>query len=164
MVEMDPTVARVVSSPRLRSVVEGYTPKTGTSTGPCTGLGGGFRYCRLGTQLFDEGGNIAALVSFADLAAHVFFTETGVPIPKRPTGKSPLLGVHEGKAVYLLFNGVMGDRRVKGGNVLTGAVLANLPPHDGPKIVYGEACRLSAERLRREGIVFRQIPYEIKVT
>jgi hypothetical protein len=94
----------------------------------------------------------------------VFFTETGVPIPKRATGKSPLLGVHEAKAVYLLFNGVMGDRRLKGGNVLTAAVLAALPPHDGPKIVYGEACRLSADRLSRDGVVFRQIPYEIKVT
>jgi len=59
---------------------------------------------------------------------------------------------------------VMGDKRLKGGNVLTGPLLAKLPPHDGPKIVYGEACRLSAERLRREGVVFRQIPYEIKVT
>jgi len=43
-------------------------------------------------------------------------------------------------------------------------VLAKLPPHDGPRIVYGEACRLSAARLRREGGVFRQVPYEIKVT
>jgi hypothetical protein len=28
-------------------------------------------------------------VRFADLAAHVFFTETGEPIPKRPNGKNP---------------------------------------------------------------------------
>ncbi|MBM4037229.1 MAG: hypothetical protein FJ290_01835 [Planctomycetes bacterium] len=87
-----------------------------------------------------------------------------MPIPKRASGKSPLLGLHEGRAVYLLFNGVMGDKRPKGGNVLTGDVLAKLPPHHGPRVVYGEASRLSAERLAREGIVFRQIPYEIKVT
>jgi adenine-specific DNA-methyltransferase len=75
-----------------------------------------------------------------------------------------LLGIHEGKAVYLLFNGVMGDRRPQGGNVLTGKVLAELPPHEGPKVIYGEGCRLSQPRLRREGIVFKQVPYEIKVS
>jgi len=31
-------------------------------------------------------------------------------------------------------------------------------------VIYGEGCRLGAVRLKREGIVFRQIPYEIKVT
>jgi adenine-specific DNA-methyltransferase len=31
--------------------------------------------------------------------------------------------VHEGRAFYLLFNGILGDRRPAGGNVLTSAVL-----------------------------------------
>lgn len=113
--------------------------------------------------MFDETGNIATEVSFADLASHVFFTETGSPIPKRADGKTPLLGVHQGKAVYLLFNGVLGDKRPAGGNVLTAAVLASLPAHDGPKVVYGEGCRLGEARLKREGIAFKQVPYEIKV-
>jgi adenine-specific DNA-methyltransferase len=43
-------------------------------------------------------------------------------------------------------------------------ILAALPPHNGPWIVYGEGCRLGSARVKREGIVFRQIPYEIKVT
>lgn len=41
---------------------------------------------------------------------------------------------------------------------------AELPPHNGPRIIYGEGCRLGPARLKREGIVFRQIPYEIKVS
>ena len=56
------------------------------------------------------------------------------------------MGVHNGQAVYLLYNGVLGDRRPAGGNVLTGAVSARLPPHPagrGPRVVYGEACRLA---------------------
>ena len=40
-------------------------------------------FCKLGAGLFDDAGNIAGEVKFSDLAAHVFFTETGVPIPKR---------------------------------------------------------------------------------
>ena len=77
---------------------------------------------------------------------------------------SPLIGVCKGTAYYLLFNGVLGDKRPDGGNVLTGKVLAQLPPHDGPKVVYGEGCRLGAARLAREEIVFKQVPYEIKVS
>ncbi len=131
------------------------------------GLGGGFRYCNLGEALFDETGNICGTVAFSDLAAHVFFTETGTPIPKRATDKTPLLGEYQGKAIHLLFNGVLGDKSARGGNVLTHEILRGLPEptvKDGVKVIYGEGCRLGAARLKREGIVFRQIPYEIKTS
>ena len=164
LVEMDENIARNVAAQRLTRVVDGFTVKkeNGNAT-EVLGLGGGFRYCTLGEPLFDEAGNIRESVKFSDLAAHVFFTETGSPIPKRANGKTPLLGVHDGTAIYLLFNGVMGDRRVNGGNVLTTEVLRKLPEHDGPKVVYGEGCRLSKPRLKRAGVVFKQVPYEIKV-
>lgn len=103
-------------------------------------------------------------VRFADLAAHVFFTETGEPIPKAANGKkTPFIGACKGTAYYLLFNGIFGDKRPDGGNVLTGDVLAELPVHDGPRVVFGEACRLGAARLAREGVTFKQIPYEVNV-
>jgi hypothetical protein len=109
-------------------------------------------------------GNIRAGVTFNELAAHVYFAETGEPLPKRNSGKTPLLGVHNGKAVYLLFNGILGDRSFGGGNVLTNPVLKALPAHDGPRVIYGEGCRLGAARLKRDGIVFKQIPYGIRTT
>ena len=148
-------VAKDVTAVRIQRVIDGVSD--------LEPLGGGFRFCTLGEPLFDEAGNIRESVKFCDLAAHVFFTETGSPIPKRATGKTPLLGVHDGTAIYLLYNGVMGDRRVNGGNVLTTEVLRNLPEHDGPKVVYGEGCRLSKARLKKAGVVFKQVPYEIKV-
>jgi hypothetical protein len=49
-----------------------------------------------------------------------------------------------------------------GGNVLTWPVLESLPAHDGPKIVYGTACRISPARRARENIAFKQIPYGIR--
>ena len=79
--------------------------------GDTPGLGRGFRYCRLGRTLLDANGNINGDVPFADLARYVFLLETGVPTPKRPRKDCPLLGVHSGRAVYLLYNGVLGDRR-----------------------------------------------------
>jgi len=165
LVEMEADICSAITRERMKRAVEGYAydrPKGGTVH--VDGLGGGFRYCKLGEPLFDEAGHIRDSVKFPELAAHVFFTETGSPIPSPASGMTPLLGTHENKAVYLLFNGVLGDKRPNGGNVLTNDVLRNLPAHDGPKIIYGEGCRLSPERLRREGIVFKQVPYEIKVS
>ena len=125
----------------------------------------GFRYVTLGEPVFNERGQVRSEVKFADLAAHVFFTETGEPLPKKVNGKrSPLIGVCRGTAYYLLFNGVLGDKRPDGGNVLTADVLAELPKHDGPRVIFGEACRLGAARLKRENVTFRQIPYQIKVS
>ncbi|MBM4020369.1 MAG: hypothetical protein FJ288_18955 [Planctomycetes bacterium] len=77
-----------------------------------------------------------------------------------------LPGVHQGKAVCLLFNGVLGDRRPAGGNVLTHDVARNPPAHPagrGPRVVCGEACRLGPKSLDRYGLTFRQIPFELKV-
>ena len=56
------------------------------------------------------------------------------------------------------------DKHPQNGNVLTSAVLADLPPHDGPKVIYGTGCRLSEARLQSLGITFRHIPYEIRVS
>jgi site-specific DNA-methyltransferase (adenine-specific)/adenine-specific DNA-methyltransferase len=94
----------------------------------------------------------------------VYFTETGEPLPPLEKPDSPLLGVCRGQGVYLLYNGILGDNDPSGGNILTRAVLAGLPPHDGPKVVYANGCLLGPEILRRQHIVFKQTPYEIQVS
>jgi adenine-specific DNA-methyltransferase len=163
LVEIDKTIAETITAQRLTRVIEGYHPGGDTKKPKVEGLGGGFRYVTLGPTLFDEFGHIRPDVRFADLAAHVFFTETGEPIPKTANGKkTPFIGACKGTAYYLLFNGILGDKRPDGGNVLTGDLLAELPTHNGPRVVFGEACRLGAARLAREGVTFKQIPYEIK--
>jgi len=95
------------------------------------------------------------------LAEFVWFAETG----NGYTGKSgsALIGIHEGRALYLLCNGILKDRSVAAGNVLTGPVYATLPVHSGPKVIYAAACRLGAARLLREGITFKQMPYALDV-
>lgn len=165
LVEMDENICRNVTTQRLSRAIKGYsTSKAEGKIAEVPGLGGDFRFCTLGEPLFDEVGNIRDTVKFPDLAAHVFFTETGTPIPKQATGKTPLLGVHNGKAIYLLFNGVLGDKRFNGGNVLTHEVLQSLPEYSGTKVIYGEGCRLGVTRLKREEIIFKQVPYEIQVS
>lgn len=163
LIEMDPAIARDVTSRRLRLAVEGYTPVGAEEGEEVEGLGGGVRFCDLDQALFDESGAIADDVTFADLARHIYFTETGLPLLPAASPQSPLLGVHDGEAIYLLYNGVLGDRRPDGGNVLTTAVLAELPAHNGARIIYGEGCRLGDARLQREKIVFKQTPYDVRV-
>jgi len=144
--------------PRLEKVVAGE--QGGISEAVGWKGGGGFHFYRLGATVRDEAGLLNPRIRFAQLAAHVWFSATGQVLAQR--AKSPLLGVHEGTAYYLLFNGILGDRRPDGGNVLTRRVLRELPTHRGPKIIYGESNLLGVEKLRAERIEFRQIPYDIK--
>jgi site-specific DNA-methyltransferase (adenine-specific)/adenine-specific DNA-methyltransferase len=169
LIEMDENIGRDVARRRLSLVAEGRG--MGGSDGQEAGrLSNGFRYCTLGEPLFDADGQLCKAVKFDDLAHHVFFTETGEPLPKRANGRSALIGVCKDTAYYLLFNGILGDKSPAGGNVLTSRVLDTLPrplpAREGGyrRVIFGEGCRLSAERLKREGITFKQIPYEIKVT
>ena len=48
--------------------------------------------------------------------------------------------------------------------MLTRAVLAELPPFNGQKVIYCAGCLLGKDRLQAERIIVRQIPYEIKVS
>ncbi len=121
----------------------------------------GFRYYRLGTPLFDEYGNVFGEVKFADLAKHVYFSETGEPLPDDCKLESPLIGSKDGCGIFLLYNGILKDKNPKNGNVLTREVLTMLPPFNGPKVIYGTGCRLSAMTLRTQRITFKQIPYEL---
>ena len=145
-------------APRLQKVIEGE--QGGISEAVGWKGGGGFRFYRLGVPVFDESGHVAPEIRFAPLAAHIWFLETGIPYSGN--AGSPILGSHEGIGYYLLYNGILGDNRPEGGNVLTTKVLACLPPHDGPKVIFGEGCLLSDERLKSREIMFRQIPYDIK--
>lgn len=159
--QLGANICRDLTAERVRRVAEGYINSKGEKV---EGLGGGFRFCELGEPLFDETGHIRESVKFGELARHVYFCETREPLPRERVPKSPLLGVCRGVAVYLLFNGILGDRSANGGNVLTRKLLAALPPFDGPKVIYCAGCLIGAERLAEEGITVRQTPYEIRVS
>jgi len=147
--------------PRLEKVVAGE--QGGISAAVNWQGGGGFRFLRLGEPMFEADGSIHSSVRFATLASFVWMQETG----QAASGpwNVPKLGEHDGRAIYLLFNGILGDKRPQSGNVLTQEVLAAIKqicPFDGEKIIYGEACRLGEKRLAAEGITFKHIPYDVK--
>jgi site-specific DNA-methyltransferase (adenine-specific)/adenine-specific DNA-methyltransferase len=161
LVEIEAKVSREITAERVRRVAQGYTNAKGE---PVAGLGGGFRFCELGEPLFDSAGQIRKTVKFAALARHVYFSETGEPLPAGGAADSPFLGACRGVGIYLLYNGILGDHSAAGGNVLTRAVLARLPPFAGPRVIYCAGCLLGRERLQAEQVTVRQTPYEIKVS
>ncbi len=144
--------------PRMKAVIDGE--QGGISKAVNWNGGGGYTFYNLGETIFDENGNINKQVDFKTLAGHVWFSETKTPLTNYE--KSPLLGIYNGIAYYLLFNGILGDKKPDGGNVLTQKVLDSLSKFDGKKIIYGEASRMSLDKLKANNIVFKQTPYEIK--
>ena len=153
-------------APRLKQVIDGE--RGGISEGVGWKGGGGFRFYRLGPPVFDEGGHIRPDISFPVLAAHIWFSETATPWTA--TRRTPFLGIHDGRAFALLYNGILGDKRPEGGNVLTRATLALIraaiakasPTFAGPVTVYGEQSRITAATLDREAVTFKQTPYDVK--
>ncbi|KTT72106.1 site-specific DNA-methyltransferase [Sphingomonas sanguinis] len=147
--------------PRLDKVIAGEQGGVSEAVG-WTG-GGGYRYYRLGAPVFEADGHIADGIRFATLAAHIWFSETGTPFIG--AADTPMLGMHDGMAYALLYNGILGDRSVSGGNVLTAALLERLRTEsgwDGPMTVYGEWSKLGAARLAEAQVVFKQTPYDVK--
>ncbi len=152
--------------PRLRKVIGGEQGGISKSVG--WQGGGGFRFYRLGPPVFDEEGQIRVDIRFPVLATHVWFSETGRPWSGN--GDSPFLGLHDGHAYALLYNGILGDKRPNGGNVLTRATLTTIREEierkharfNGPLTVYGEQSRLASATLERDGITFKQMPYDVK--
>jgi len=153
----------------------------------------------LGAPIFDASGCIHPDVRFATLAAFVWQQETATALnPGLGRVGTPWLGTHSvfdscsrfpdapkaaispeilppepvlrsRTAYYLLFNGILGDRRPARGNVLTRAVLdallqlhATTPHPEAPLVVYGEACRLGPETLARARVTFKHLPYDVK--
>ncbi len=158
LVEMDENIAQNVTRERVKRVAEGYTNAKGQTV---SGLGGGFQFCRLSAEpLFNADGQIRRDVTFARLAEFVWLSETGTGFTG--TADSPLLGIHEGCAIYLLYNGILKDKSIDGGNVLTGPIFDVLPKFDGPKVIYAAANRMGS-RARREGITFKQTPYALEM-
>lgn len=148
--------------PRLVKVVDGE--QGGISKSQNWQGGGGFRFYRLGAPLFNEEGLISREVTFKNLSAHIWFSETYSPIATGRTDTSAILGVHDDVAYVVLHP------ESSSTEVLTSVVLRKLKEElelqgysDVKKIVvYGESCRMGDDRLREQGVVFKQIPYDVK--
>lgn len=148
---------------RLKKVVDGE--QGGISKQVGWQGGGGFKFYELGEPLLDENGAISEGIDFDTLAAHIWWRETGSAWDVA-TRNGTFLGVHDGVAYAMLYNGVLHDRSYAGGNVLTPKTMRIIREDIGEAkysrlVVYGECTKMGAAKLREENVEFRQTPYDI---
>ncbi|OGJ63125.1 hypothetical protein A3A67_01825 [Candidatus Peribacteria bacterium RIFCSPLOWO2_01_FULL_51_18] len=147
LVEMESDIAERISAARLKSVSQGW--------GKYEPTGGGFQFMRLDTTLFDKDGKISEPVTYLDLARYVFFTETQRDLDEKKM-KKPYIGECDETEYFLFFT-------EKGKNTFAREGLKKLPKNGTRKVVYADRCLLSEETLRNLNIVFKQIPYQVKL-
>lgn len=156
LVEMEKYICRNITAERIRRVAKGYSyKKNGGETVKAKGLGSGFEYVELGETLFNSNGMINESVSFIDMASYVFFTETHTNLDKNKI-KENYIGGYAGIHYFLLFDGI-------GKNILNRSFLKELKAKEGRKIVYADKCLLDEEILEKYQIIFKQIPYQVKI-
>ncbi len=188
LVEMEENIAQNITAERVRRVSTGYKDSKGKDI---EGLGGSFQFCRLSKEpLFAADGRIREDITFDQLAEFVWFSETGSAWPGwKETGKKktkkhtsplgpifdqehqirnyprgPMIGIKDGHAFILLYNGILADRSDLGGNVLNQRTLDYLQKnidHEGPMTIFAARCRFGKARLRAQNITYKQLPYRL---
>ncbi|HUT21869.1 MAG TPA: site-specific DNA-methyltransferase [Candidatus Bipolaricaulota bacterium] len=143
LVEMEDNVAKDITAERVKRAIKKYDYKDG------------FEYCELSKPLFDEEGQIEDTCDFDQFATYIYFTETQTNIdPANVSGN--FIGEYAETEYYLIY-------KEKGENVLSKSFLKKLRKTDGTKIIYADKCLLDEATLESHNIIFKQIPYEVKV-
>jgi adenine-specific DNA-methyltransferase len=156
LVELEKDIAKKITAERMKRVIKGYSyKKNNKEKVRVKGLGGGFEYVELGDPLFDKNGMINEKVSYRDMAKYIFFTETHTNLENRNI-KENYLGRYGDYHYFLLFDGMKN-------NVLNRKFLKEIKKKDGKKIVYADKCLLDEDILEKHQIIFKQIPYQVKV-
>ena len=165
LIELEPKIAREVTSVRLKRVSEGYTFENKGKRQHEFGTDGTFSYYHVG-ETFSEKQEIP----FSEMAQLLFFKETGTPMAvntvsslvegDRPSYRScdvdekrqrAFLGSADGVGVYLLNSD----------DILTEELINRLPKHNGSKIIHCGGTQLTEATLKQLGITFRQMPYNL---
>jgi hypothetical protein len=149
LVELEEHIAKKVTAKRLKRVVNGYK----SSKYP-QGTGQGFRYLDLNGELYDYSGFVNPDAKYEDMAAYIYFTETRKYLDIT-TIENPLIG-SKGSTHYFLFF------KEKGKNILDEESLRKTEGFKGTKVIYADKCLLDEDDLEKLGIIFKQIPYELK--
>ena len=118
-------------------------------------LNGHFSYEVLSDPLFNANGTITEEVSYNTFAQYIYFTETHTNLNIKSI-INPKIGEHNEAEYYLIY------KKPKE-NLLDKSFLKNIKKNKVQKVVYADKNILSNEALQEYGIVFKQIPYEVKV-
>ena len=143
LVEMEDHVAKDITAERLKKAIIKNDYKDG------------FEYCELDKPLFDETGHIETTCDFNQFATYIYFTETQRNIDKKDIDGN-FIGEEVNKEFYLIY-------KEPKTNDLDKNFIKKLRKTEGKKVVYADRCMLDDETLTQYNIVFKQIPYEVKI-
>ncbi len=116
------------------------------------GIGGGFQYCELSEELFDEFGLLNENITFKMLAKHIYFTEFGTALKESEIQEENFFaGGFKDKALYVFL-----DKK------FTRRDLSKLSKDFKEFIVYADSTTLSNEQLKEQNIILKKLPFEIK--
>lgn len=149
LVELEKEIAKKITSKRLRKVIVGYEEAKYPE-----GTGGGFRYLNLNGVLYDYSGYVNPDAHYEDMAAYIYFTETKSYLDLFSI-KKPYIGSQESTHYFLFF-------KDKGNNILDKEALKMTEGMKGAKVIYADKCLIDDEVLAKLGVIFKQIPYELK--
>lgn len=143
LIELEAKVAKDITAERVKRAIKKYDYKDG------------FEYCELDKPLFNEHGQIEETCDFKQFATYIYFTETQTNIDHAKV-KANYIGEQNGTEYYLIYKGIQK-------NDLDKSFLKKLEKSDSKKIVYADRCTLDDSELAEYNVVFKQIPYEVKV-
>ncbi|MDD3607735.1 MAG: site-specific DNA-methyltransferase [Candidatus Moranbacteria bacterium] len=143
MIEMEDKVAKDITAERVKMTIKKFSYKDG------------FEYCELDKPLFNEYGQIEETCDFKQFATYIYFTETQTNIDAKKIDGN-FVGELEATEYYLIYKG-------KNKNDLNKSFLKKIKDTDNKKIIYADRCLIDDDTLAKYNIVFKQIPYEVKV-
>jgi len=116
------------------------------------GIGGGFKYCELSYDIFDEFGELNSKLSFEQIAKHLYFVEFKKPIDKNSINQ-PFVGTHKNSYIYFYKDKFL-NRDLK--------ELLKIQKEYKELIIYTAKSTISDDVLKENNIIVRYIPYDIK--
>lgn len=143
LIEMEDEVAKKITAERIKRAIKKF------------GYSDGFEYCELDKPLFNEHGQIEETCDFDQLASYIYFTETQTNIDSAKV-KGNYIGENESTEYYLIY-------KEPHKNDMDKSFLKKLSKTDLKKVVYADRCTLDETDLAEYNLVFKQIPYEVKV-
>ena len=152
LVEME-DYAETITAERVRRVIKGYGPSTGSGTFT-EGTGGSFSYYELGSELLKDG-FINENVPEQTIREYLFYTETNQPLPTQNNGHPAHLGNFEGVAYYFVYSK---DKTT----TLDSKFLASISEKSDRYVIYADNCVMPQKFLFDHDITFKKIPRDIR--
>lgn len=144
--------ANTITAERVKRVINGY----GSESKPVLGTGGSFDFYELGEPLYDTNGNLNEKVGEDAIRNYVYYTETRQQLTRQRTEEERyLMDVYADTAYYFYYE-------PNEFTTLRRETLDIVKQKAEQYIIYADVCLLDDDFKKRNNIIFKKIPRDIK--